>query len=254
MKRTIALEPYAAHLPVEVREALGDVPDDATLRRKAVEIKQADGDDAPPRTFEATITASSIDRDDEIVWTPGLKVDAFLRNPVVCWGHQWHIPPVGSALSVDVGERSATMRATLADTDFALDLWKLVEGGHLRTVSIGFWPRKTLFKGEEEFDRWLAEHLDEYDAASLSRLRCVFVESNLLEVSLCTIPANLDAQLRECVKQLSPETRERLDIDIDIDEEPPPSKGWRVVCRVADKQFDVNDLAREAIELARGRV
>ena len=126
-------------------------------------IKKVEGEDD---VFKMTISTNQVDRYDEIVNQEGIDTANYEKNPVVLWGHDYSIPAIGQTIKL-IRQKSKTIAHFIfAKTPFAQEIKLLVEGGFIRTSSIGFMGI--------DFDRDKNE----------------FVKSELLEWSIVNIPAN----------------------------------------------------------------
>ena len=65
-----------------------------TLRAKVV-TQELDG-----RRVKFVITDPSEDRDRDVIDPKGAKLDHYLANPVLLWGHDAQVPPIGKAETV----------------------------------------------------------------------------------------------------------------------------------------------------------
>jgi HK97 family phage prohead protease len=155
----------------------------------SVEVKAID---IEAGVFEAMISTEAIDRSGDIVRATGAKIENFMRNPVVMWAHDYSLPPVAKAISLEiiagVGIKSAFQFAPWGANAQADTVRKLWAGGFLNAVSIGFIPTKSEdIKGENAND-WFAPQ--------------DYLEWELLEYSIVPIPANQEA-LRMAIKTLA---------------------------------------------------
>jgi len=125
----------------------------------------------------ATITTNDLDRQGEIVEPDGISLTHYLANPVVLYGHNYggiESIPVGRAVSMEI-YHEGDKKSLKADWEWQADdvtplisaVKKSWERGFLNTVSIGFMA---------------AEYEDN-----------VIAKSELLEFSICPIPANPQA-------------------------------------------------------------
>ena len=129
--------------------------------------------------YTFTISSGSVDRDNDTISPGGWKLDNYRKNPVVLFGHQSGMPPIGKAVSVEV--RSGALKAdvifaepgtyALADT-----VRGLVDQDILRATSVGFIALKWTF--------------DE------ARSGVDYLETELFEFSVVPVPSNPEA-LRE---------------------------------------------------------
>ncbi len=132
------------------------------------------------------INTASVDRDRDRVMPAGARVDNYMRNPVVQWGHDYRSPwaTIGKTTKLEVSPDGITadfdLRPTANEQDPQHIIRLLWEGGWVRTASIGFMPAKAKPNdvGGNDFEEW-----------------------ELLEWSLVPVPSNQDA-LRLAAKAL----------------------------------------------------
>lgn len=119
-------------------------------------------------TFEMVISTDDVDRHGEIVDQKGIDFSAYMKNPVVLWGHNHNQIPVGITDEIytrTVGTQIQTIaKGRFASHEFAQTLRALFDAGMLKTSSIGFIPK-------------------EYQGNTITK-------SELLEWSFVSIPAN----------------------------------------------------------------
>jgi len=127
---------------------------------------QATGDEP-----EITISTIALDRDNDEVDPAGCDCSAYMRNPVVLFGHDYSSLPVGAATSIEVlpGTGIRARWRWLEGDEFATRVRNAFEQGVLRAASIGFRPT--------------ASEPNEFGG-----LR--FTAWELLEYSLVPVPAN----------------------------------------------------------------
>lgn len=121
-----------------------------------------------------TITTSTLDRQLDEVVPEGADFTAYLRNPVVLFGHDHTALPVGTttSLSVVAGQGVQARWSWLQGDAFADRVRNAFEQGALRAASIGFVPRESQNnrRGGRCYTKW-----------------------ELVEWSLCSVPANAEA-------------------------------------------------------------
>lgn len=137
-------------------------------------------------TYQFVITSEAIDRHGDIVRMSGANLEAFRRNPVVLYNHDSYSMPIGRAKNIIFQNNSI-----IADVEFhgkteeSRLVADLVADGYMRTVSIGFIPRKMLERRATDEEKSLLpawkDSITEYESW------------DLLEFSIVTIPANPDA-------------------------------------------------------------
>ncbi len=128
------------------------------------------------RHVRFTISTSTPDRAHDVVETGGIDTTAFETNPVVMWAHDYAQLPIGRCVSIERLQNKLVgiVEFVAADLNpFAEQVFRLVKAGFLRACSIGFRPLE-----------W------EYDD---ERGGVTFQKSELLEWSICPIPANAEA-------------------------------------------------------------
>jgi HK97 family phage prohead protease len=150
--------------------------------RKTLVLRVLETNDAE-RTIVHTITEKIVDRDGDVIEPRGARLDNFLKNPVVLFGHDSWAFPVGKNLALDVHDQNIT-----ALTQFAGDAqahpqaetaYRLARDGFLKAWSIGFMPIT-----------WSE------DKALPSQDGWWFKEWELYEYSLVPIPSNPEALSR----------------------------------------------------------
>ena len=141
------------------------------------------------------ISTGALDRQDDRVIPSGARIENYMKNPVVQWGHNYHDPwaTIGETVQLTVSDEGLvaefTLRQPVNDSDPMNVILALWQQGLIRTASIGFNP--TDFKNNDAGG---------YD----------FTEWELLEWSLVPVPANQEA-LRLAVKGLTAEPEQEQD-------------------------------------------
>jgi len=149
--------------------------------------------DPGSRLVGFTISTGCIDRERDTISVDGWKLDNYLRNPTVLWGHDASRLPIGRA--VDVRQDGDRLRATVEfippetpeGGKFAEAVFQLACRGFISATSVGFRPLKWSFTDDPErgSDDWFPG-ID-------------FSEQELLEFSVVTVPANPEALIEEPV-------------------------------------------------------
>jgi HK97 family phage prohead protease len=136
--------------------------------------------DERTRTISFVFSDGSVDRMGDTVDPAGWVLDDFLRNPVALWAHDSYSPPIGRARDVrsDGARLLGDVEFIPADTyPFAETVFRLVAGGWLNAVSVGFLPLEYSFVENDPERGWGID----------------FKRQQLLEISVCPIPANPNA-------------------------------------------------------------
>lgn len=180
---------------------------------KSLLIKEDQIDRENYRVKNLVISDGTIDRDEEIIdpngYTPWLPT--YRQNPIFCWGHPLSayerrpptdcigmLPEVGLVAGAggDGGPALvATVQYAVKENETAAEVWALVAGGYLRSVSVGVIPHKFVFwwDSQDEINALPAN----YRAALLEgRAWCVYTESELVELSQCFVGSNRSSLIR----------------------------------------------------------
>lgn len=182
----------------------------------AGEIK-ADDDE---RSFVATITTETVDRDGDVVLAKGLDFESFNKNPVVLLGHPMGMSgpgdlPIGRAKWVKAKGRKVIAEVVPAPTELGNEVFELIRGGFLSAVSIGF---RAIDVGPPT-TKELKSHPEWAEA------KRIFRKSELVEFSVVNVPANPDAlitAIRKGLVKLSDDTLKSFGVTIEPEPEVEP--------------------------------
>ena len=135
-----------------------------------------------------TISTEAVDRERDTINLQGWQLDAYRKNPVVLWGHNSYMPPIGR--TVDIGTVAGALKAVVefvpADMPLVGEeadmIFRMCDAGFLSACSVGFRPLKfeTAKDRMDDDDWWPPVN---------------FIEQELLEWSVVTVPANGDATI-----------------------------------------------------------
>lgn len=135
--------------------------------------------DKENRVVDFVISTETVDRYGDIIRVGGWDLKQYKKNPVVLFGHNSHIPPIGKALSVNKDAKSLKATAQFMDKEvsaFAHSIFRMLEEKFLRAVSVGFIPKDWEKINDDD------GHLTGFE----------FKKQELLEFSVVPIPANPD--------------------------------------------------------------
>lgn len=157
-----------------------EITEGQTLRRAFSNsvIKSIDNE---KRTIEFIISTAAADRYGDIIEVSGWDLRNYKANPVVLFGHNSSIPPVGKALKTWKDGSALRSVAEFMSRDlsvFADSIFRMFQEGYLRAVSVGFKPLKWEQLKDEQGDPTWAYR---------------FTKQELLEFSAVPIPANPEA-------------------------------------------------------------
>lgn len=144
-------------------------------------------------TFHFIASKEIVDRDYEIVNLKGLNINNFKKNPVILLNHRSDGLPIGKATNIWKKGNELHVKiqfAAFEEYELADTVRRLVEGGYLKSLSIRFLPN---------YDK--IEYI-EPTVQNRSKTRRIFHTSELLEISVATIPANAAALLQAKSKML----------------------------------------------------
>jgi len=251
-------------------------------------------EDSDKREAMLYASTRTLDRDAEIVIPDGIQLDQYRKNPVLLFGHQWGNPPIGSMKNIYSDGFGLRGTAMFAGTDRAEEIWQLVKGGHIRTSSIGFIPTEVITRDRhpKEFAQMVTyaqNSWGEFGDDEAASVRAFITKSIMLENSIVPIPANPEALIQSVhgksltisdntLKLLGIGSDDKLiDIEVDskanddlnegksladVDPEPEAPK-VKTIMRVIRKgpakvtqptQSEVEDMAKQAVEIMRGKI
>lgn len=131
------------------------------LRVKATEI-------------EFIMTTEVVDRDNDIIKVSGIKLDNFLKNPIMFYNHNsWE--SIGYWRNLRIENNTLVGTPEFSNTVLGEQVKTQVLDGSLRACSIGF---MVLDQGQEQIN---------------DKMVNVIYQSELFECSIVTLPANQDA-------------------------------------------------------------
>ncbi len=141
------------------------------------EIKQIG--DEENRTLRFITSTETIDRDGDILKVDGWKLDNYLKNPVILYGHNYGGLPVGRSVKIEKDNINKKLVqdvqfAKREEYEFADTVYRLAKGGYLNATSVGFIGIRQEPRLSEE-----GEHLG-----------IIFQEQELLETSIVPVPSN----------------------------------------------------------------
>lgn len=165
------------------------------FRTSAKPIEREAG--APARTKKYIASDETRDRMGDIIRVNGWDLTTFKENPQALWAHQAGGFPIGSVTDMRKATRDGkkalveTITYLAEGTSPTADiLWKLIDQGVIRAVSVGFLPVKVHWPASKE----------ERDQLGLGEWGCLYEKQEQLELSNCTIPANPNALATKSVE------------------------------------------------------
>ena len=142
------------------------------FRASTGEVKAVDG---TPRTFRFCFSDGNVDRIGDTINPAGWDLHDFEKNPVALWAHDSSSPPIGRAKNLMVENDRLMGDIEFAPADiypFAETIYRMVAGGWLNAVSVGFLPTDYDWADDEDRE-WGID----------------FLRQQLLEISVVPVPA-----------------------------------------------------------------
>jgi len=128
--------------------------------------------------FPWMLSTYDLDRFSERIDPQGWDFKRFMENPVVEWAHRFDIPAIGKIEGLAVDDKGLRGVVFFNDKSFDAFGWSIgqrVKAGVIRAGSVGFRPVEIEIPSKE----------DSKDGTSL-----IFRKQELLEFSICNVPAN----------------------------------------------------------------
>lgn len=137
-------------------------------------------------------STDAIDRYGDVV-SQNWDLLAYKNNPVILWNHDQMAPPIGRATSVEVqdGQLMIDVEFDMADPHAAM-IARKAQAGFINAVSVGFQPIEMTQRSE------LPKDHKAYGPEGV-----FYQRSELLELSVVTVPANGQATAAIAAKSLS---------------------------------------------------
>jgi HK97 family phage prohead protease len=128
--------------------------------------------------FAWTLSTYDLDRYGERIDPSGWDFSQYVKNPIVEWAHRYDIPAIGKIEGLVVDDKGLHGVVVFNDKSFDTFGWSIgerVKAGVIRAGSVGFRVIEIEIPSKE----------DSKDGTSL-----IFRKQELLEFSICNVPAN----------------------------------------------------------------
>lgn len=122
------------------------------------------------RTVEFVLSTASEDRGGDTIAQDGWRLENYKKNPVILWGHDQRIPPIGRGHNVRVSKgilKADIEFATAEQHPFAETVYQLVRGGFVNAGSVGFIPLKWNWNEETRGIDFFEQELIEYSVVGV---------------------------------------------------------------------------------------
>jgi HK97 family phage prohead protease len=146
--------------------------------RLTAESEIADGLPAIPDGIAWTLSTFDLDRFGELIDPAGWDYKRYRDNPVVEWAHRYDIPAIGKIEGLAADDEGLHGLVVFNDKDYDPFGWGIgerVKAGVIRAGSVGF----------RVIEIEIPSKADSADGTSL-----IFRKQELLEFSICNVPAN----------------------------------------------------------------
>lgn len=155
----------------------GKSPAGGVFRMSVGSAKAVDED---RRAVRFCFSDGSVDRVGDTIDPNGWDTTQFMANPVALWAHNSWDLPIGRAsnLAVELERLMGDIEFAPPEVyEFADTIYRMVKGGYLNAVSVGFQPIEYKFVENDPSRGWGID----------------FLRQELLEISVCPVPANANA-------------------------------------------------------------
>lgn len=151
---------------------------------KKLNVRQAEPktDDENNIVLSYVASTGDIDRYGDVIDQESWKLEAYKSNPIVLFNHNQSALPIGKG-SVDIvdGQLMIDVEFDMQDPE-AANIARKAKDGFLNAVSVGFQPHEFYSRSELPKDHKAFGESGNY-----------FLQNELLEVSIVTVPANANA-------------------------------------------------------------
>lgn len=142
------------------------------------------------KAYRFVASTASSDRYGDIIEQSGWSLEAFKRNPIVLFNHNSLDLPIGRGkVEIKNGQLMIDVEFDKND-EFAQKIEDKVKQGFISAVSVGFNPIESIPRAQ-------LEKTHKY----YSKYGTYYTKSELLEVSIVTIPANSEATMAKNIRK-----------------------------------------------------
>jgi HK97 family phage prohead protease len=126
--------------------------------------------DAVARTIPFRLSNAVQDRAGDTVSLSGWKLENYLANPIILWGHDHDLPSIGRMARLGLEGDWLVGDVTFATKEqhpFADTIFRLVDGGFINAGSVGFKPLRWAYREKDGGIDWLEQELLEYSICNI---------------------------------------------------------------------------------------
>lgn len=166
---------------------LGDHMKEEMMDKKA-KLAYAKSVDAERKTVTAYVSTYEWDRTLEKFAPGAWDLTNYKKNPVILWGHDGSIPPIGRAIDIKEDANGLIAVAEFdTESERGAEIFGLYERGFLNAFSVGFIPKAQVI-----------ENIPEHGTKGT-----VWTDAELLEFSAVSIPANPGAMITREIAEMA---------------------------------------------------
>lgn len=143
------------------------------------------------RVIRFRASDESLDRYDEVILAAGWKLENFAKNPVMMQFHDYNSWPIGRVVAAGVKDNALFLDGEFdpPDVDESADLvFRKILHGSIKAGSVGFIPVSWMRPGDAAPNKDASELFAKYPKA-----KKIYIEQELLEWTICPVPANPNA-------------------------------------------------------------
>ena len=176
------------HLELLGPEAVADIKSNGSILQVRASASKRVALNEKQRTITYVVSDETPDRVGDIIAVRGWQIDLYKKNPVILWGHDQSIPPIGRGNNVRrrYGESprlTADIEFAPAEAhEFADTIYRLAADDFIRATSVGFMPKETKEVSDAERKK-----------LGLGKYGQFYSGAELMEVSVVGVPANPSA-------------------------------------------------------------
>jgi phage head maturation protease len=144
------------------------------------------------RTVDVVFSTSDVDRSGDVVIPLGADTVNYAKNPVILLNHDASRPPIAKALKLMRTDKAVEAKIQFADTPLAQEIFTLVSGGFMKSLSIGFRATQVALKGTQNF----YTAVKNFGLTNIDKINRIILGWELVETSIVTIPCNTNALVK----------------------------------------------------------
>ena len=176
-------------------------------------IEQSTVKDLGNGAFTATITTSDVDRMGESIVTAGIDTKAYMKNPVVLYGHDYSGLPIGKTTKLEVLKNKiiATFQLAVDEYPFAATVAAMIKGGYLNAMSIG----GVVKEWSPDYSKIMLMEMVEHSVVPVPANPKALITSRAFEEATGKSAEQIATEYHEFVQKT---TAEKLEKSLDMDE------------------------------------